>query len=311
MMNQVARATATAVIALGALSAGAAAQTSLGWGTLSGYAEYEHLFSGSDDDGYFNADLSFSTNPDGASGPALGFDAALRAFHDGDDLYHALYAALTYSTGFGKFSAGVPRPVVADMVRFAPIGGVRTLDVELGLILGSVVETAYLGDDENRPLGLRYDGRFGGATVGLSYHNIDVPGTNVEAFDIGLRYDFDGFGVLAAAEHVNIPGEGDLTNWFLGADGEFSIDTARLRAGLTWFGRDSSAADDIDGIRAEVGYMPTDRIDLTGSLISAEGDQFYGIEMKYRIFRGAYMTLGAVDGDGFDTVYDVSLGWQF
>jgi hypothetical protein len=294
-----------------AVGGGAEAQTSLGWGTLSGYAEYEHLFSGSNDDGYFNADLSFSTSPDGAgSGPALGFDAALRAFHDGDEFYHALYAALTYSTDFGKFSAGVPRPVVADMVRFPPIGGIRTLDVELSPIFGSFVEFAYLGDDGNRPLGLRYDGRFGGATVGISYHNIDVPGDNVEAFDIGLRYDFGGFGVLAAAEHVNVPGQRDLTNWFLGADGEFSIDTASIRAGLTWVGSDSIGGD-LDGIRANVTYMPTDQIDLTGSLASIDGDQLYGIEMKYRFYRGAYMTLGAADGDGLDTAYDVSLGWQF
>ncbi|MCX7646532.1 MAG: hypothetical protein N2Z62_14715 [Rhodobacteraceae bacterium] len=300
-----------AAAALAAVPAAAKAEVSLGFGTATGYAELEYVFDDDFDQTFLNADLSFSTAAGAfGSAPALGFDAALRAFATEDDSFHAIYGALTYTTAFGKVSIGVPRPAIADMIRFPPIGGIRTFELELGLT-ESIAERVYLTDDTDPPLGLRYDGRFGDLSVGVSWNHFDEGGTEADVYDVVLRYDFDSIAVYAAAEHLDVSGGASDTDYLLGFEGDFSGGSAPIRAGAALFDRDAFIFADVQGARGYLTYMPTDRIDLTGSLLVAEGDAIYGIDMTYRFYRGAYAGLGVADGDDLDTTYQVSLGWKF
>jgi hypothetical protein len=297
---------------LATLPLAAQAQTDLGFGTLTGYAEAEYLFNDDDDEVAFNADLSFSTNAGAfGSAPALGFDAALRAIALDGETFDAIYGALTYTTSFGKFSVGVPRPAIADMIRLPPIGGIHTLDVELGLFTTSAAEFAYLADEADAPYGLRYDGRFGDFSVGLSWHRFDEAAGDAEVVDLVLRYDAGNLGLYAAAEHVEASGGVSETDYILGIEGDFTGGSAPIRAGLALFDRDLFLGADNQGARGYVTYLPTDRIDVTGSFLTVEGDAILGIDMTYRFYQGAYAGIGVVDGDDIDAVYQVSLGWKF
>ena len=295
---------AMAAVLAAALPMAAQAEVRFGGSALTGYVELEHLFSDDDSQTFFNADLGYSTT----FGAQLGFDVGLRMLAAEDDTFHALYGAVSYATPFGKFSAGVPRPVIADMVRFPPIGGIRTLDLELGVLTGSIAELIYLTED-TVPLGLRYDGRFGDVAVGASFHHFDDV-QDADVWDLVLRYEIGNFAVFGAAEHVNISAGPTETEYTIGVEGKFDINAGHLRAGLAWYERDLFGGG-VDGLRAHATYMPTDRIDLTGSLLTIEGDQFYGIDMRYRFYEGAYAGLGVADGDFFDPLYNFSLGWQF
>lgn len=311
-MTRLHRSTMVAAALAALLPASADAEVSFGFGTLSGHAEVEYLFDEDFDETFFNADLSFSTAAGAfGSAPALGFDAAIRAYSDDTDDFRAVYGALTYSTPFGKFSAGVPRPVIADMVRFPPIGGIRTIDIEFGRLTQSTGEFVYLAGDTDPPLGLRYDGRFGDLSVGLSWNHFDTAGTDADVYNLVLRYDIGAFGIYAAAEHVEAGGLVSDTDYIVGFEGDFSGDSAPIRGGLALFDRDLLFGSDIQGARAYVTYMPTDRIDLTGSILTAEGEAVYGIDMRYRFYQGAYAGLGVVDGDFLDMIYNISLGWEF
>lgn len=295
---------AVAAVLAAVLPVTAAAEVRFGTGTLTGYAELEHVFSDDDNQTFLNADLGYSTT----FGSPLGFDLALRLVATEDDTFHAIYGAVSYATPFGKVSAGVPRPVIADMVRFPPIGGIRAFELDLGALTGSIAETIYLVED-TVPLGLRYDGRFGGLSLGASVHHFD-DSSDADVANLVLRYELGEVAVFGAAEHVNISAGPTETEYTIGLEGTFDVSAARVRAGLAWFERDLFGGGG-DGLRAHATYMPTDRIDLTGSLVAFEGDQVYGIDMRYRFLQGAYAGLGVADSDFFDPVYNVSLGWQF
>ena len=269
-----ARATATAVLLV--LPAVAQAETDLGFGTLRGYAEIEHIFNEDNDETAFNADLGFSSKPFAAG---FGVDAAIRYLAIEDTRLDASYAALTYSTSFGKFSAGVPRPAIADMIRFPAIGGNRTLDLVLP-ITERTAEFAYLLGEVDAPLGLRYDGRYGNLSVGLSWHHFDEAGTDADVYDLVLRYDVGSLGVYAAVEHLDVSGLESGSDHFLGVEGDFSGGSAPIRAGLALFDRETFVfSGEVQGARGYVTYMPTDRIDVTGSFVTAEGNQIYGLDL--------------------------------
>jgi hypothetical protein len=295
-----------------ALPAAAAAETDLGFGTIRGYAELAYVFNDDFNENFFNADLSFSTG-EGAFGPApgLGFDAAIRAYSQDDINLHAVYGAVTYTTSFGKFSAGVPRPVMTDMVRFPAIGGARPLDIESTAFTQSIAETVYLLQEIDPPLGLRYDGRFGDLSVGLSWHHFDESGTEADVYDLGLRYDIGSWSVFAVAEHIDVSGSVSDTDYVVGVEGDFTGGSAPIRAGLALFDRDLFFGADAQGARGYVTYMPTDRLALNGTMFTVEGDAIYGIDMRYTFFQGAYVGLGVVDGDDLDQFYQVALGWEF
>ncbi|MCX7646531.1 MAG: hypothetical protein N2Z62_14710 [Rhodobacteraceae bacterium] len=298
---------------LAALPPAAEAQTDLGFGTLTGYAELEYLFEGDDDETFLHADLAFSTRT-GAFGaaPSLGFDAAVRATASEDDRDMAVYAALTWTTGFGKVSVGIPRPVFTDMIRFPPIGGIRFFEASPFNMTQSLAETVYLTGDTAAPVGLRYDGRFGDLSIGLSWHHFDEDvGAEADITDLVLRYGVEAFGVYAAAEHLDTGFGFSATDYIVGAEADFSGGSAPVRAGLAYFDRNTFLTGLREGWRGYVTYMPTDRIDLTGSLMSIDGDALYGLDMRYRFHGGAYAELGAADGDGGDAIYNLSVGWTF
>lgn len=304
--------TAIAAAAFAVALPAAAAETDLGFGTLRGYAELAYAFDEDNNQTFFNADLSFSTG-EGAFGsaPGLGFDAAIRAYSQDDFNVHAVYGAVTYTTSFGKFSAGVPRPVMTDVVRFPAIGGVRPLDIETTAFTQSIAEIIYLLQETDPPLGLRYDGRFGDLSVGLSWHHFDESGTEVDVYDLGLRYDIGNWSVFAVAEHLDVSVGFSDTDYVVGVEGDFTGGSAPIRAGLALFDRDLFFSAGVQGARGYVTYLPTDRLALTGTMLTVEGDAIYGIDMRYTFFQGAYAGLGVVDGDDIDQFYQVALGWEF
>lgn len=275
---------------------------------LKGVIEYEYLDSDGSDEDVLYGDIDFAIRPGSfATGVPIGFGLGIEAIHVDSSTETAIYPVLTFDTGMGVISAGIPRPVNPDYLRTPVFAGNRLLDLEARILSGSFVELAYLIGDET-PYGLRYDGEFGAFSIGASYH--DFHDADAEALDLALRYEQGDFAVMAAVERLDGAGDSS-TSYSIGAEGRIG----RLKGGLVY--SSVEVMGDADVLHGYLTYTPLDRLDLTLSALHADsggGDStIYGLSADYTFYRGAYVQAGYVDSDesGFDGILDLSLGWRF
>jgi hypothetical protein len=277
--------------------------------TFDGYIELEYLNDGSFDDTFLIGDVWVRyTAPSG-----LGFDAGLVAFSDFDDSEHALYAALTYSFGYSKISVGVPRPAYDSFSKFPAVGGMRTLELQLGMLNGELTELTYLLGDTDPPLGVRYDGEFGALSVAASAHRFDDT-VDADAFGLALRYNVtSNVALLADVERILPDGNPAISISRVGT--ELSI--SAWESGLAYFNRDTGTGPHIDGTETWVTYMPTREISVTGTALNTNVFDILGLSLRYERMMGdsevakVYGQIGVADGRSFDTTYDLSVGLQF
>jgi len=176
----------------------------------------------------------------------------------------------------------------------------------LPLFTGSFLPTVLLSNDETA-LGLRYDGTFGAASVGLSYHDVD----GASVVEAAMNYDLGQTKLMAGVERVSGNGS-SASSYFFGAERDFDQVTAGAIPG------NSELIGDARTVQAYAVYSPTERLELTGSLLPAEvsGTNFdvYGVDANFDLTDIAYVEVGYLGGDllgsGAD-MYTVSLGINF
>ncbi|MGB7321420.1 MAG: hypothetical protein WBC95_08395 [Albidovulum sp.] len=270
--------------------------------TISGDVEIQYLSSDTNDTTLLFGDVDLSFAPV-SGGTGLGFDAGLLAYDDSDTFgvsEAALFAAVTYTTSYGKFSFGIPRSAASDFVRMPDVGGNRLIGLEQRVISGSVTEFLYLLGDET-PVGLRYDGDYGALKTALSYHRID----DVNVYDLALSYEAGAFFATGSVERVTgLGSNATLVHAEIGASTDF------YEAGLGYTDDGDVFID--SAFMAWASIRPMDQLGLTATILDVKNsDTVYGLSGKYGFWNGAYAQLGVIDSSGFDPIWDVALGYHF
>lgn len=290
-----------AMIAVAFSPVAALAQSLPGGVTAKGTVELEYSTDGDDAYSllYGNVDIGYSFD---GSGRGLGVDLGLTGYL-GDDPFGdaALFAALSYSTDFGKFSFGLPRNASSGMSRMPAIGGTQAVGLGQRAYLGDLPLTDYLLTDDPYA-GLRYDGEFGAVKAAASAHRfrhdtnlVDVALTYTGGFVFAggslQYYDFDN-GTNATTLH-----------------GELGAATEFYEAGLGVTSGDNVLP---DAWQAWAMYRPVENLDLTASMLDAEGSAaLWGLSAKYNVFQGGYLQGGVSNTKDTDARWDVSVGFSF
>lgn len=270
--------------------------------TLTGNLEYERLSVESENIGLGLLDADIGYQHSSGFGGFVGIDAISYSGMSGE----AFYGALSYSGDFGKIQIGAPRNALDDYVNAPSIGGVDLLDLQLAPFMGSYLPIVGLEDDET-PLGLRYDGTFGAASIGASYH--DVEGASV--VDIAMNYSLGQTKLMAGIEHVSDNGS-SATSYFLGAEHDFGQVTAGAIFG------EAELFGDVQSIQAYAVYSPMDKLDVTASLLhiedESESGDVYGLAANYDLSDMVYVEAGYLGGDAFggdEDIFTFALGVNF
>lgn len=279
----------------------AQAQSLAGGVNAKGSVELEYSTDGDDSYSllYGNVDIGYSFD---GSGRGLGLDLGLTGYL-GDDPFGdaAVFAALSYSTDFGKFSFGLPRNASSGMSRMPVIGGTQAIGLGQRAYLGDLPLTDYLLTDDPYA-GVRYDGEFGAVKAAASAHHfrqdtnlVDVALTYTGGFVFAggslQYYDFDN-GTKATTLH-----------------GEIGAATDFYEAGLGVTSGDNALP---DSWQAWAMYRPVENLDLTASMLDAEGSAaLWGLSAKYNVFRGGYVQGGVSNTRSTDARWDVSVGFSF
>lgn len=233
----------------------------------------------------------------------------------------ALYPAVTFALGqTGLLSVGVPRPVLdygylpTDTLSYSSI--TRAAMDNRGLAASTVASNYLYGftGSNVHMYGLRYDGEFGKTKIGASYHRIDVPGGDANAYSVAFQHRMGAIGSLpdtklfGGIERVT-GGGADITNYSLGA--EASSD--RIRTGLIL---SNHGFVNVKSANFYVDYKISDSFSVAGSYTHFDttgGDGAFGVGVKYQFLNGAYVNASYMDQNllGGGEMFEVSLGWRF
>lgn len=251
---------------------------------------------------YGEADIGWEQEG-GGFGAFIGFDTF--ALEEQEET--AFYGALSYSGSFGKVQIGAPRPALDDYLETPDLGGSALFDLELSQLSGSIIPVLYLGSDTDAPLGLRYDGSFGAAKIGASYHNIDE--LDADVLDVAVNYQLGQVELRAGAEHINAESVSE-TSYFLGAEGDFGQFSAGLLYG------DIGLSGGVNSLQVYGVYRPIEGLDVTATFLSLDSggsnQDVYGLAANYTFYQGVYAEVGFLDGDlSSDQIWNASLGVKF
>ncbi|MBD3677689.1 MAG: hypothetical protein HUJ27_04715 [Rhodobacteraceae bacterium] len=295
---------------VGALQAATStAQSSMGNFYYSGKAELEFLLTNTTEDSVLMTNLDFGLAPGSArSSIGFGLDFGLDILTRNGNVDEAIYAAGSIDTDFGRFSIGIPRPVIDTYVNMPAIGGTE------GLAPGTISpfqmsSASYRYQfDGDLPLGARYDGDMGGVLVAASYHYLEGP--DVGVLDLLGQVDMNAITLTGALEFVDLGAAGEDLNVMLSAE----ADMGTFRGGVLL----SDVQDLAIPASALTGYAtisPMRDLDLTASLIAIEQGTNnitgYGLSAEYQFMPVAYGQVGIADFDGQEAVLDLSIGAKF
>lgn len=292
------------LICAGFATPGAAQSVQDGFYT-NGYAELSYFNgpgSGGETLGYSEATIGYNTSS--GFGAEVGVDALITK---GDD-ESGVYGALTYQSSFGKLSLGAPRATLDGYFANVPTvaGAVPYKIGVLGLTKRSLVTTAYLFNNGDTPVGLRYDGSFGDTNVGASYHRFN----DTDVYDLAANYQIGQTTLTGALEHLVGNGTND-TRYFIGAESKFG----QVSAGVLWSGNYALGND--AALEAYAKFKPLDQLELSATALNTDvgsgTSTVYGLGADYTFSQGAYVQAGVADtftGSAKTTV-NLALGLRF
>ncbi len=270
--------------------------------------EYTDIEDSSDETYLFgDVDLSYQSATTGFGG-FVGIDSL---FADEDDR-KVFYGALSYSGDFGKVQIGAPRVALDDYLRAPILSGADFFEFgELGALTGSYLSLIAVVFEET-PLGLRYDGTFGPASIGVSYHSIDEGSSStIDFITAGMNYSLGNTVLIAGLENISA-GSTSRTSVFLGA--ETTLDQFML--GFQ-YSKPEALASGVDAIEVYGVYSPTDALDFTATYLKLESGSFdteaYGLSAKYTASYGAFVEAGygEFSGSGSSSQANLGLGIEF
>ncbi len=272
--------------------------------SLTGKLEYEHISTKTTEQsfGLLDADLSYES----ASG--FGGFIGVQGISVGSST-EALYGALSYSGDFGKIQIGAPRNALDDYIGAPALGGLDYLDLQLGMFTGSILPIQVLSSSADAAAGIRYDGNFGGARVGVSYHDLE----GGQVLDVAVNYSFGETIVKAGGEHVNGSGL-SASSFFIGAEHDFGQVTAGAIVGTS-----DILSSNVRSVSLYAVYSPTDRLDLTATALHVNGlgsdGTLYGIAANYDLTDDVFVEAGYLGSSGGaffgSDIVNVSVGVKF
>ena len=278
-----------------------------------GYYDYQGSGSGS----FYRMDIDTGLRP--ASGLGFGFNLGIEAFGTESRHDSALYPTVSYGTGIGTFSVGVPRFLMdGDYLpeyHFANTSFIEGSPDFFRILWGSASGARYLSATDDTPYGLRYDGVFGQTKVGLAYNRFDTVSTDV--YSAAFRHEMGGFGrfsklaVFGGVE--NIHSSGSATVYRVGAE----ADSDRMSAGILYTFADASGSN-LSGGTVYTNYKIGKNLMLNGALAHVElfGSviTMAGVGAEYRFLHDRAYAKASVlraDQSGAKTVLEASVGVQF
>ncbi len=284
---------------------------------LAGRLDGGYVFSQDDDSAYSTAVTDFGYRPRSGEGlgVALGLDIRqLDASATGDYRLQGLYPVITHESYLGRISVGNPRSVT-DRGYGADFSFAQSafMDQKIALSFGSLVQKATLDGDES--YGIRYDGGFADALVGLSIHRADRAGSPVTtqaiAFSLPVAGDSveEGLSLFGGAERHSGAGKARI-GYTLGT----MLRNTKLSGALRY--RKTLLAPDTHIYEGRMEYRISDSLMLGLSLAheSRPGDSsdHFGIGAQYTIIENGYLRgslLKEADTDG--PALDLSVGFRF
>jgi len=248
----------------------------------------------------------------------LGFGFNLGAETVGDDVHRdaALYPTISYGTGIGTFSVGLPRFLMdRGYLPEYHFANTSFVDLDYRPIFGSLAGTAYLFGAGNAPYGVRYDGVFGKTSVGASYHHFDSGDLEVysaafrrELGKIGSFEDVAFFGGVEYLKATTI----DFKNYRVGAQGTRD----KLTLGALYGNVDFSP--NLRGGVVFADYQVNRKLTVNGHWAHLGSTSFsenlLGLGVEYRFAHDKAYAKASVlrsDASGSDTVLEASVGYRF
>ena len=215
-----------------------------------------------------------------------------------------LFATAFYDIGYGRWSLGIPRPVVDDYVTKTALGRNNIFDnVVLGVATMSATKLLqYLGDEiRHRPALSRHLRQ---RHLGVSNHDSTTrthrPITPPSASDLGQFY------AALGVEYVDGPGVSET-----GTYGSVGSSFGNAHVDL-WAGNGIFL--DETGVQLTLGYdvLPTLLVNASYFDIAGADLDAWAIGAEWTFWRNGYLGASYVDTDvtGDDGIYDVSLGWK-
>lgn len=226
----------------------------------------------------------------------------------------AFYASVSYTSDWGRFSIGAPRPVIDDgyfddhMFLSSPI-----FNLEIDQISRSFLSSVYLYDDtgKDRPIGARWDGVFGDTKLGVSYNTLNdldlqtwTLAARHEMSETALGYDLAFYGGL---ESIQVSSDVEY-GYHLGIEADSDL----ISAGLKWDQLDV-LYDQVVSAYATYALTSKSYVGLDAKHSTALGGiTFYGINGRYNFFWGGWLNVYLGASDTLDEhYYGVGLGHTF
>lgn len=286
-------------LALSSLPAALSAQSLPGG--MTGTVELEYTTDGNSDFTllYGDVDASF---PISGGDRGLGLDVGLTGYL-GESSFNeiAVFAALTYTTGVGKFSFGLPRNASAGISRMPVIGGTQLVGLAQDAFVGDLPLARYLIADDPF-LGMRYDGDYGALKAALSLHHFD---SGADVADLAVKYDGGFFFTSGSLQHFSSTGSGDATV----LHGEIGAATEFYEAGIGATSGDSLIP---DAWQAWASYRPMDKLGVSATVLDPDGaNTIFGLSAKYGFSQSGYVQAGISDTRNADALWDLSVGLDF
>ncbi|MCP5038178.1 MAG: hypothetical protein GY945_11340 [Rhodobacteraceae bacterium] len=277
---------------------------------IRGYAELSYAVDGGSNETFGTLDLDLGYSASSAIGYNLGIDAIIL---DSDN-YYALYPAAVIGTGFGDVSVGIPRSVYdSGYFPSMPLGTSSYFGLEIGAALGSVAGSSYLFETDVLPLGLRWDGRFGGTQVGASYHRVSGPGSDFDTVAVAFRHEMDAISsfydmVFFGGFEYAFDGSSDYSAHRIGAEGG----TDNWRTGLIFDVNDNIS----EGLVTAYGnYALNDNWTLDAFVMNINSggtDTFYGAGAKFQPTDTLYVDANVTGYSGAsDPIWELTVGLSF
>ena len=291
------------VLALASMAAPAMALDIGGGFSLTGNLEYERLDTGSTDINIALADVDLTYLHSSGFGGFVGVDSFSAGPSTSTETF---YGALSYSGDFGRIQIGAPRTVIDDYVVTPEIGAVDFLEITLGQITGSILPLILFSSNETAT-GVRYDGSFGAASVGLAYHRVE----DLDVVSAAVSYDFNQGKLMASVENLSSNSTSG-SRFMIGGEYDFG----QVTAGAL-FSSDNGITD-AEAIKGYAVYSPTDRLDLTATVlhlsVSSTDATMYGLGVNYDLNEQLYVEAGYLGGDtvfSSQDMFTVGLGVNF
>ena len=283
-----------------------------------GYLEISQFDDGVTDGTYVMADFDVGVDGSKANGNPFGFSLGVNgtdadlAFPGDEGI--ALYPTVSFDSGFGEFSAGIPRSAVDSGYLPERVHSQSTVfDLSLSLFTGPALKSLYLSNDSDHAWGARYDMAIGNTSFGVSANRMSD--LDADFLAAAFRTEFGNVGGMDS--FALFGGYEDVDAGFISG----AIYDLGLEGRVGGFNGEVSYRKMTDGFDADVftthlDYDITEAFTIGASYLDIDADlvqtDAWGLGAEYRFYKNFFVDASWISHDLLEgETYEVSLGVQF